>query len=168
MLWASSFPLAKDVTRDETLGKAARRQIGHLKDRLIKLLVVVIVVGCLPLIFVQRNSGDSTRRAGDFSEWMKPKPQHDWSSKAALGDAEAQFCLGMTLISTNLQQCIDNVPYLGDVPGLGRRFRTVTYQIDPSTSADLLRTSFGWIKKSAQQAYAPAIAAQQLFAGRAQ
>ena len=103
---------------------------------------------------------------GDFSSWARAVADKDWSAKAAQGDPEAQFCLGLMLVRTNLVKFVDRVPVLSDVPLVGRRFKKLSYSIDNNIGPDQMAEAFAWIKKSADQGYAPAKEAEKLFIGK--
>jgi len=70
------------------------------------------------------------------------------------------------LIRTNLTKMIDRIPVLSNVQVLGRRFERITYGIDNSIGEGQLAEAYRWIKKSADQGYAPAREAEKLFIGR--
>ena len=103
----------------------------------------------------------------DLSYWARAGAAKDWSSEAAHGEPQAQFHLGLTLIRTNLVTMIDRVPRLSAVPLIGKRFfEKITYGIDNNISQEKLVDAYRWIKKSADQGFAPAKEAEKLFIGR--
>lgn len=95
---------------------------------------------------------------------MQTAGQRDWTAKAAQGDPEAQFYLGLTLIRTNLVIARDSVPGLANLPVIGRHFQHTSADLDMNTDPDLMREAFQWIKKSADQGHAPARVTEKLFA----
>ena len=97
---------------------------------------------------------------------MRAGGNKDWSADAAQAKPEAQFFLGLSLIRTNLTKMIDRIPVLSNVPVLGRRFERITYGVDNSIGEGQLAEAYRWIKKSADQGYAPAREAEKLFIGR--
>ena len=103
----------------------------------------------------------------DLSYWVRAGAAKDWSSEAAQGAVQAQFHFGLSLIRTNLQTMIDRVPRLSAVPLVGKRFfEKISYGIDSNISQEQLADAYRWIKKSADQGFAPAKEAEKLFIGR--
>src|SRR5262245_16559051 len=103
----------------------------------------------------------------DLSCWVRAGGDRDWSGEAARNKREAQFYLGLTLIRTNLVTQIDRVPWLSAVPIVGKRFfENITYRLDNDLAQEQLAEAHKWIKKSADQGYAPAKEAEKLFVGR--
>lgn len=111
-------------------------------------------------------SGKQEPAPGDFSAWVTLAADQDWSAKAAQGDPQAQFCRGLILIRTNLVQFAARVPVLSRIPVIGRRFEKISYSIDNNIGQDQMAEAFGWIRKSADQGFAPAKEAEKLFVGR--
>jgi len=86
---------------------------------------------------------------------------------AAHGEPQAQFHMGLNLIRTNLVTMIDRVPGLSAVPSIGKRFfEKISYGIDNNISQEQLEDAYRWIKKSADQGFAPAKEAEKLFIGK--
>ncbi len=132
-------------------------------------VVIAIVIGLVLVMvaFVVSFSGARAHDPKDLSYWMRAGAAKDWSSEAAQGSALAQFHFGLSLIRTNLLTMIDRVPRLSAVPLIGKRlFEKISYGIDSNISQEQLADAYGWIKKSADQGFAPAKEAQKLFLGR--
>ena len=124
---------------------------------------LVLVAAILALSF----SGGREHDPKDISYWMRAGAAKDWSLEAAHGKPQAQFHMGLNLIRTNLVTMIDRVPGLSAVPLIGRRFfEKISYGIDSNISQEQLADAYGWIKKSADQGFAPAKEAEKLFTGR--
>lgn len=103
----------------------------------------------------------------DLYYWAKAAGDKDWSAEAAQSNPEAQFYLGLTLIRTNLMKMVDRVPMLSAVPVIGKRlFENVSYGLDNNIAQEQLIEAYRWIKKSADQGFAPARQAEKLFPGR--
>ena len=61
----------------------------------------------------------------------------------------------------------DRVPGLASVPVIGRRFFEKTrYQLANNIERERLMTAYTWVRKAADQGFAPATNAEQLFAGK--
>src|SRR5437763_7143439 len=91
----------------------------------------------------------------------------DWTAEAAAGRAEAELCVGLSLIRTRLVVMIDRVPALASVPVLGKRFFEKThYSLDGKLSPERQILAYGYIKKARDQGFVPAVEAEALFAGR--
>ena len=127
------------------------------------LLGVVLVM----VVFAVSFSGVREHDPKDLSYWMRAGGARDWSAEAAQGAAQAQFHFGLSLVRTNLLPMIDRVPGLSAVPLVGKRFfEKISYGIGSNISQEQLAEAYGWIKKSADQGFAPAKEAQKLFIGR--
>jgi TPR repeat protein len=102
----------------------------------------------------------------DWADWTRRCAAEDWTARANQGDAEAQFCLGASLIAGNLAHAVDKVPYLGDLPVINRWFfRKESYFLASGLSDETLQQAHSWIDKSAKQGFAPAQSAVRLFDG---
>ena len=124
---------------------------------------LVLAALCLVLSF----SGGREHNPKDLSYWAQAGAGKDWSAEAGQGAAPAQFHLGLSLIRTNLLTMIDRVPRMSAVPLIGKRFfEKISYGIDSNINQERLADAYGWIKKSADQGFAPAKEAQKLFIGR--
>ena len=103
----------------------------------------------------------------NLSYWLKAAGTKNWSGEAAQGNPEAQCFLGLTLIRTNFITMIGRVPRFSAIPLVGRLFfEKITYAIDTNIAQDQLAEAHQWIKKSADQGFAPAKEAAKLFMGR--
>jgi hypothetical protein len=104
----------------------------------------------------------------DLGYWLnKAAAGRDWSTDAAGGKAEAELCVGLDLIHTNLIVMSDRVPGLASVPLIGRRvFQKNHYELANNIEPERLMTAYTWVKKAVDQGFAPATNAEQLFAGR--
>ena len=132
-------------------------------------VVIAIFVGLVLVVvtLVVSFSGAREHDPKDLSYWVRAGAVKDWSSEAAHGEPQAQFHLGLTLIRTNLVTMIDRVPRLSAVPLIGKRFfEKITYGIDSNISQEQLADAYRWIKKSADQGFAPAKEAEKLFIGK--
>jgi hypothetical protein len=59
------------------------------------------------------------------------------------------------------------VPRLSAIPVIGKRFFEKThYGLDNQIAPEQLAEAHRWIKRSAEQGYAPALEAEKLFIGR--
>ena len=128
-------------------------------------VVIAIFVGFVLVVvsLVVSFSGEHQHDPKDISYWVGAGAAKDWSSEAA----QAQFHFGLSLIRTNLLTMIDRVPRLSAVPFVGKRFfEKISYGIDSNISQEQLADAYGWIKKSADQGFAPAKEAEKLFTGR--
>lgn len=132
------------------------------KSVVISVFAGFFLVATLGVIF----SGSAEHDPTDLSYWVRKGVDNDWSKQAADGDAKAQFFLGLALIRTNLTQFVGRVPILSKVPVLGKRFIDISYNIDSGIDQEQLTEAYRWIKKSANQGFAPAKEAEKLFAGR--
>ena len=132
--------------------------------------VVIAIFAGLVLVAVSlvvSFSGGRQHDPKDLSYWVGAGAAKDWSSEAAQGAPQAQFHFGLSLISTNLVTMIDRVPRMSAVPLIGKRFfEKISYGIDSNISQEQLADAYGWIKKSADQGFAPAKEAEKLFTGR--
>ena len=112
-------------------------------------------------------SGGREHDPRDLSYWIQTGAARNWSSEAASGQPQAQFYCGLTLISSNLVIMKDQVPMLCAIPIIGKRFfEHTSYRINSTISQEQLMEAHQWIKKSADQGYAPAREAEKLFIGR--
>src|SRR2546430_5212377 len=76
-------------------------------------------------------------------------------------------CLECDEIVAYFRGMIDRVPRLSAIPLIGKRFfEKVTYRIDSNISQEQLAEAYRWIKESADQGFAPAKEAENLFIGR--
>ncbi len=99
--------------------------------------------------------------------WVRAIGKSDGSAEAAQGKPEAQFLLGLALLRAHLVIQIDRVPTLSSIPLVGKRFfEKITYTLANDITQDKLAEAHQWIKKSADQGYAPAKEAEKLFLGR--
>ena len=138
---------------------------------------IVIAAGLLILLiaFVVIFSGGSQHYSRDLSYWFRAAAGGDWSSQAAQGEPRAQLSCGLNLIRSNLVVMIDR-PYvtvfgqqmvLSRIPLIGKRFfETTSYNIDGRISQQQLAEAYRWVRKAADQGFAPAKEAEKLFAGR--
>jgi len=132
-------------------------------------VIIAIFVGPVLVVvaLVVTFSGARAHDPKDLSYWMRAGAAKDWSSEAAQGAPQAQFYFGLSLIRTNLLTMIDRVPRMSAVPLIGKRFfEKISYGIDSNINQEQLADACGWIKKSADQGFAPAREAQKLFIGR--
>jgi TPR repeat protein len=131
---------------------------------------VVAVFGGLLLLaaFLALSfSGGREHDPKDLPYWMRAGAAKDWSLQAAHGEPQAQFHVGLILIRTNLVTLIDRVPGLSAVPLIGKPFfERISYGIDKQISQEQLEDAYRWIKKSADQGFAPAKEVEKLFIGR--
>ena len=132
------------------------------KNVLISILVGFFLLIALGVILSGRPGHDPK----DLAYWVRVGGDKDWSEEAAGGNPEAQFLFGLALIRTNLTKFVGRVPILSKVPVLGKRFEDISYSIDSGIAPEQLSEAHQWIKKSANQGYAPAKEAEKLFAGR--
>lgn len=88
----------------------------------------------------------------------------DLRLKAERGDKAAQYQIGMSLLVTNLNQEIDRIPILGDLPFFRRRFRIVRYGFETDPSPETLTEAYRWIHQSALQNYPPAKSMEAMLA----
>lgn len=103
----------------------------------------------------------------DLRYWFRAGDAKEWSAEAANGNAQAQFFVGVRLIRTNLLTMIARVPGLSAVPIIGKRyFENVSYGLDNRVEEKQLMDAHQWIKKSADQGFAPAIELEKLFVSR--
>jgi TPR repeat protein len=135
-----------------------------MKNKVIAIFVVVLLVAIGLAVSL---SGGREHDPKALSYWVGAASAKDWSFEAAQGDPHAQFQAGLTLICTNLVTTIDRVPPLSGIPIIGKRFfEKISYSIDSTISQEQLEEAHRWIKKSADQGFAPAKEAQKLFIGR--
>lgn len=134
-----------------------------MKNRVpVAIFVVLLLIG-LVAVFLAEPKPDPK----DLSYWVAISTNQDWSAEATQGKSEAQFYLGLTLIRTNLMKMVDRVPRLSAIPVIGKRlFQKTSYGIDNRIAPEHLIEAYRWIKKSADQNFAPANEAEKLFAGR--
>ncbi len=124
-----------------------------MKDKVVIAIVIGLILAGLAVVLSVRPEPDPK----DLSYWVRAAGDKDWSAEAAQNRPEAEFFLGLILIRTNLMKMIDRVPRLSAVPVLGKRlFEKITYGIDNNISQEQLAEAYRWIKKSADQSYAPA------------
>ena len=135
-----------------------------MKNTVIAVLVGFVLIAVILAVSFSKGREHDPK---DLSYWVRAGAAKDWSSEASHGEPQAQFHLGLTLIRTNLVTMIGRVPRLSAVPLVGKRFfEKISYDIDSSISQEQLADAYGWIKKSADQGFAPAREAQKLFIGR--
>jgi TPR repeat protein len=103
----------------------------------------------------------------DLSYWLRAAAARDWSAEAAEGQASAQLCCGLNLIRSNLVVMTDETVGLSGLPLIGKRyFESTSYSIGNTISQGQLTEAYGWIRKAADQGFAPAREAEKLFIGR--
>ena len=130
-------------------------------------IAVFVGIAVIALMLVVTCSKGREHDPKDLAYWVQAGTVKDWSSEAAQGKPQAQFHLGLTLIRTNLVTMIDRVPRLSAVPVIGKLFfEKITYGIDGKISQEQLADAYRWIKKSADQGFAPAKEAEKLFIGK--
>jgi TPR repeat protein len=126
-------------------------------------LVILLAVS----IGLAISSSEREHDPRDLSYWSQVGATQGWSSAAGQGDARAQFFHGIAFIETNLVTNIDRIPWLSSIPIVGKRlFEEKSYGIDNRVSQEQLAEAYQWIKKSADQGFAPAQEAEKLFRGR--
>jgi len=130
------------------------------------IISISVFLGFLLIILAVIFSGTAEHDPKDLSYWVQAGANKDWFTEAAQGKPEAQFFLGLTLIRTNLTKFVERVPVLSKVPVVGRRFERISYSIDSSIGQEQLSEAYQWIKRSADQGYAPAKETEKLFVGR--
>ena len=124
------------------------------------LLVVALI---LAVNFAEAREHDPK----DLSFWIRAGAANDWASEAARGEPQAQFHVGIGLVRSNLVTRIDRVPGLSEVPLIGKRFFEATsYGISGGIDQRQLEAASQWIRKSADQGFAPAKEAERLFIGK--
>src|SRR5262245_10506334 len=131
--------------------------------------VIAVIVGfvAVAVILLVSFAGGREHDPKDLSYWAQAGAAKDWSSQAARGEPQAQFYLGLTLIRSNLVTMIDRVPRLSAVPLIGQRFfQKISYDIDSNITQEQLVDAYRWIKKSADQGFAPAKEAEKLLVGK--
>ncbi len=141
--------------------------LGTVEPEMKKSVIISIFAGLVLAGLGVALSGIFKQDPKDLSHWMRVAGEKDWSTEAAENKPQAQFSLGLILIRTNLMTFIDRVPMLSAVPIVGKRFfEQIAYGIDNNAGQEQLREAYQWIKKSADQGYAPAKEAEKLFIGR--
>lgn len=129
-----------------------------------KVIIATLIGAVLIVLSLAIFSRGREHDPKDLSFWIKTGADREWSLAAAQGRPEAQFQVGLSLIRTNLVKTKDQVPGLSAIPVLGKRFfETVTYRIDGKISQTQRDEAHQWIKKSADQGFAPAKEAEKLF-----
>lgn len=131
--------------------------------------VTAVIIGfvVVTVILLVSFAGGREHDPKDISYWVQAGAAKDWSSLAARGEPQAQFHLGITLIRSNLVTMIGRVPRLSAVPLIGKRFfQKISYDIDSNITQEQLVDAYQWIKKSADQGFAPAKEAEKLFVGK--
>lgn len=131
-------------------------------------LAIAILVGLLATVILAVSlPGGREHDPKDLSYWVRAGAAKDWTSEAVYGEPQAQFYCGLALLRTNLETMIDRVPRLSAVPLIGKRFfEKISYGIDSNISQEQLAEAYQWIKKSADQGFAPAKEAEKLFIGK--
>ena len=130
----------------------------------IGLFTGLLLVSVALLVKLYRSHEHDPR---DLAYWIRAAGAKDWSTEAAQGQPQAQFYCGLSLISSNLVTMIDQVPTLSAIPIIGKRFfEKTSYGINSTISHEQLLEAHRWIKKSADQGYAPAREAEKLFMGK--
>ncbi len=128
-------------------------------------IVVSLVVVLLGLVVASLRSPEPYPR--NLSYWFGAAAARDWAAEAAKGQAPAQLCCGLVLIRSNLIIMTDRAVGLSRLPLIGRRyFENTSYRIDNTISQAQLAEAYGWVKKAADQGFAPAREAVKLFIGR--
>lgn len=134
-----------------------------------KMNVYAVVFGCLLIAVSLAVSFAEVREHDpkDLSYWMRIGTNKDWSKEAAHGEPQAQFHFGMSLVRSNFATMVDRVPGLSAVPLYGKRFfEKTSYDIASSIDQRQLEDAYRWIRKSADQGFAPAKEAEKLFMGK--
>jgi TPR repeat protein len=125
------------------------------------LVALLLLVALGATLAIKHRSGPD-----DLAFWLQVAGSEDWSAKAVGGDPQAQFLVGVALIQTNLTKFVGRVPVLSGVPVVGKFFEDTSYSIDNRIGQEQLTEAHRWIKKSAEQGFAPAKEAAKLFPGR--
>src|SRR5689334_20814518 len=113
-----------------------------MRRSFIGLIVIGLILAVLALTLLRQNGPD----AKDLWAWAARARSADWSNKAATGDAEAQFLLGLSLVQTNLIKMVDRIPRLSAIPVIGKRyFEHTSYGIDNAANPEQLRQAHQWI-----------------------
>jgi hypothetical protein len=103
----------------------------------------------------------------DILYWLKAVGTKDWSQEAAEKKPQAEFLYGLSLLRSNLTVMVGRVPWLSSIPFVGRRFfEQASWSINSSASQERIEAVYAWIKKAADQGYAPAKEAEKLFVER--
>ena len=136
---------------------------ARMKNKVITAMFIGLLLVGLIVAFSQRPHADPK----DLSHWIRVASAADWSAEAAQNKPEAQFYRGLILVRTNVITMIDRVPGLCAIPFIGRRFfEKISYGIDDNIGFEQLAEAHRWIKKSADQGFAPAKEAEKLFIGK--
>src|SRR2546429_2047120 len=154
--------VAQLIGFDDAARQRMRLDSFEVKRTVIFLVFVVLFLAALGVIL----SGKPKHDPKDLSYWVRAGGDRDWSGAAARNDPEAEFFLGLSLIRTNLTKFVARVPLLSKVPVVGKRFENTSYTIDGSIGPEQLENAYEWIKKSADQGFAPAEESEKLFTGR--
>src|SRR4051812_3401544 len=97
-------------------------------------LIGLLLAGLLAMFAYPRNLRPHPK---DVFEWTRLAEEKDWSAKAAAGDSEAQFFIGLGHVQPHLQKIVDRIPYLSAVPVIGKRyFETLSYGFDGSVTQE--------------------------------
>ena len=131
--------------------------------------VYAVVVGFLVMgvILAVNFAGVREHDPKDLSYWVRAGAGKDWSTEAVHGEPQAQFHLGIALVRSNFVTMVAQVPGLSAVPLIGKRFfEKTSYGIENSIDQRQLAESYRWIRKSADQGFAPAKEAEKLFMGK--
>jgi hypothetical protein len=163
---------AEALPRDAAwqFGGHRRTDIGETFGNFMKTKVAILAFVLLLVAIISLTihfSADRGHDPRDISYWSQVGATQDWSAKAAQGDPQAQCFHGLALIRTNLQTRIERVPRLSCIPIFSRLFfGRISYGLDSGLSRERLAEAHGWIKRSADQDFAPAKEAEKLFIGR--
>lgn len=123
----------------------------------------VLLVAVVALVRLPRSYEHDPK---DLPYWVRAAGAKDWSVEANRGQPEAEFYLGLTLLRSNLVTMTERVPELCAIPIIGKRFfEHTSYGISSTIGQERLVEAHRWIKKAADQGYAPAQAAERMFIG---
>jgi hypothetical protein len=135
--------------------------------RKIKVAIAAFVILLLVVLVLSISFSGREHDPRDLSYWSQVAATQDWFAAAREGDARAQFFHGIALVQPNIVTMIDRIPRLSSIPIVGKRlFEDKSYGIDNNISQEKLTEAYQWIKKSADQGFAPAQEAEKLFRGR--
>lgn len=133
----------------------------------VKVTIAVFVALLLLVLAMKIAFSEREHDPRDLSHWSQVASTQDWFAAAIDGDARAQFLHGIALIQPHIVTLIGRVPGLSSIPIVGKRFfEDQSYSIDNNISKEDLAEAYQWIKKSADQGFAPAQEAEWLFRGR--
>src|SRR6185369_7922653 len=126
-----------------------------MKTKMAITAIVVLLLLVIGLnVYHSANRGHDPR---DLAYWNQIGASQDWSTAAAQEDPQAQLFHGIAFIRTNLLTMIDRVPLLSAIPIIGKPwFEKISYGIDSNANEKQLAEAYRWIKRSADQGFAPA------------